>query len=111
MAWLRLDEDVFEDPRVVDVGTEQGMAGLIAWIYTLTAAKRQNRKGTVELAPRVMARALFTTPEIAGAAVASLVTAGLVELDPRPNTYVIRNWSQYQNDPTNAARQAVFRAK
>lgn len=111
MAWLRLDEDVLDDPRVAAATAEQGPLGIASWIYTLTSAKRQNRKGTVELSPIVMARSCGMTMEQAAGAITTLVNVGLVQIEPRPNTYIVPNWSQYQTDPTNAARQAAYRTR
>lgn len=110
MAWLRLDEDVMDDARVAAATAEQGAMGIAAWIYALTSAKRQNRKGTVELSPVVMSRSCGVTIEQAAGAITTLATVGLIELEPRPHTYVIRNWELYQTDPTSTARQRASRA-
>lgn len=99
MGWLRLDEDVLSHPQVAQLVAEQGANGVAAWIFTLTTAKRRNDKGRVPLSALVMGRDCGLSTELAAAAIAALVTNGLVEMTPDVDVYQVPNWPIYQPDP------------
>lgn len=99
MSWLRLEEDVLNDPAVAQATSEQGPLGPASYIFALTTAKRQNRKGLVALSPIVLGRECGVTPEQAAGAITTLLTVGLVAMTTEADVYQVPSWHRFQPDP------------
>lgn len=100
MSWFRLDEDVLDDPKLVELQHEIGGPMAIAtWVFALAMAKRRNAGGEVELSPLVLAKALAVDRDVARQAIDAAASVGLLDPQGGANRYTIPNWSAYQPDP------------
>ena len=105
MSWLRLDEDVLQDPKVAQLVSEQGPLGIAALVFAWTTAKRQNKKGRVTLSALVMGKDCGSSTELAAAAITALVTNGLLAATSTVDVFEVPNWKDKQPDARPASWQ------
>lgn len=99
MSWLRLDDGFAQHPKVADLTDRE----FRAWVKLLLYCARYRTEGDVtEAALRELG--------VGKAARDTFVSVGL--LDVEETEWHVHDWSSYNpSDPTNADRQARFRAK
>lgn len=110
--WIRLDAAIFQDPDLIDMGFEAG----VAFIAILTRAKLMGRRGgrlrERDIEPSVLLHHTNGSAEhrrIFEIGVARLFEARLLL---RHETGVtVTHWSHYQSDPGGAKRTADWRER
>lgn len=111
-SWLRLDAGIDNHPDV----QEAGPWGLVAFTTLLRLAKESGQGGAVPekyaSGKHLARRSLFPVQEFAGRlteAVEALEEAGLIVR--REGEVFIPGWRRFQEDSTNASRQAAYRER
>lgn len=115
VPWVRLNAGTNQDARLI----RAGFWGTAIWPHVLTMAKLHGWRGgkipkdEFDAALLVHAMNGSVTDETVTRGVESgikaMVAVGLLSLDG--GYYVVRNWSKYQSDPSNADRQAAHRVR
>jgi hypothetical protein len=110
VSWMRVDEDVLNDPAVAQATSERGPLGPASYLFALTTAKRQNKRGLVALSPIVLGRECGVTAEQASGAITTLVTVGLIAITADDGVYQVPNWPRFQPDPRPAGYERGSRS-
>jgi len=103
MAWLKFDEGMAHDDRVLALPTDKARW---AWVCILLGAKSLRPAGQYSSLAQLRSK----VGVMAASQVPHLVKVGLITIE-NGDVFVIPNWKRWQVDPTVGERQARFRAK
>ncbi len=97
--YLRVAEDLFENPKLGMIADDQGPLTYAVWLYVLCAGKRAKCLGRVVASPVRVARMINADVARTNDIIESLIDAGaLIPIDGnRAHEYQIKNWSKWQS--------------
>lgn len=103
MAWLKFDEGMAHDDRVLALPSDKARW---AWVCILLGAKSLRPAGQYSSLAQLRSKCGAT----AASQVPHLVKVGLIAVE-NGEVFTIPNWKRWQVDATVGERQARFRAK